>query len=118
MLNQLRCLEELVLLLVSSGSCAHPEARNRVSPTSISWMEGQGEVVPQRKAGGVNAGHAKAVDILHCPLSPDMKLFFFLTGLGRLGHGCDAVLLCVWPGNRVGVSRLLSVAGWPPGIDS
>lgn len=77
-LNQLGWLGAVVLLLVSSGSCAHPEAGSRVSPISVSWTESQGEVVPQRKAGGVNAGHAKAVDILHCPLSPDMKLLFFL----------------------------------------
>lgn len=36
----------------------------------------------------------------------------FLAGVGCLGHGCDAVLLCLWPGKRVACPIFSEGCGW------
>ena len=106
--NQLLWLGEVVLSWVSPGSCAHPEAGGRIDPTSA----------PQRKAGGVDAGQAEEVHAIHLPPCPlTRSSFFFLQALDVWAMG--VTLYCFVFGQvTVGVSCLLSVAGWPPWINS
>lgn len=106
-LNQSLWLGEMVLSLTQ-----------RLGAGLVPWTGSQGEVIPQRQAGGLDARQAKASGHPSPPLVPSHEALFFLAGLGCLGHGSYAVLLCVWPGNRVRVSCFLSVAGWPPGNNS
>lgn len=87
---------EMKLLLARPGSCAHAEARSQISP----WIWSQEGVVPQRKARGFDFWTGRSNR--HCSLRTLTRSSLFLVGFGCLGHGCNAVLLCVRPGNGVG----------------
>ena len=128
--------DEVLLWLDSSGSCAHPwtnhtawgkccfhwpglnhvlsqmwglMGRNNPIQTPMVWAVKK-RCFPKGKLEDWILDRWKKVMpfTAPCPLTLSS---LFLAGTGCLGHGCDTVLLCVWPG-KVGcpVSWVLWVA--------
>lgn len=78
-LNQSHCLGKVLLSLARPESCAQSDVGfdGQEQPYSNSHgLSSEKEMLPQRKAGGLDPGQVKEGYALYCPLPPHTELSF------------------------------------------